>query len=306
MKALSNGFLAAATVVLLVAIIAAAAFPVSAQAANRVENSPHSPAPAWFSCVHVVRFGETLFSVALMHGTSPYMLAYMNGMSNVNFIFVGIVLRVPCVVAFQSQLYQPPIYQPSQMYQPSIYQPSQVYQPQSHQPQSYANICNIHFVQRGEWLKLIAARFGVPWQVIAAVNRLPNPNLIFPGERLLISCPSSTQPYAPGVNPYVPGMNPYAQPPPAPAPMPMPGQTTNVTIQDFMFMPPTITIHVGQTVMWLNNGPSMHTSTSDTSIWNSGTLGVGGTFSRTFNSTGTFSYHCAIHPFMHATVFVMP
>lgn len=305
MKALSNRLLAFAAIALLVAVVATASFPVSAHAEDRVEISPLSPAPAWFSCVHVVRPGETLFSIAVMHSTSPYTLAYMNGMPNVIFIFVGFVLRVPCVVAYPQQIYQPPIYQPPQLYQSSYYQPSQMYQPQ------FGNICDIHIVQRGEWLKLIAARFRVPWQTIALVNRLINPNLIFPFQRLLIPCPGGNQPYgagvnpyAPGVNPYAPGMNPYAQPPPGPTAVP--GQTTRVTIMDFMFMPQTITIHVGQTVMWQNNGPSMHTSTSDTGIWNSGTIGVGGTYSRTFNSTGTFPYHCAIHPMMHGTVIVIP
>lgn len=83
-------------------------------------------------------------------------------------------------------------------------------------------------------------------------------------------------------------------------------QHSDVTIKDFMFRPATITIHVGEVVMWRNHGPSQHTTTSDTSVWNSGPLDVGATFSQAFNSPGSFPYHCAIHPFMHGTVVVMP
>ncbi len=83
-------------------------------------------------------------------------------------------------------------------------------------------------------------------------------------------------------------------------------QHSNVTIKDFMFTPATITVHVGQAVMWRNHGPSQHTTTSDAALWNSGPLDVGATFSQTFNSPGSFPYHCAIHPFMHGTVVVMP
>jgi plastocyanin len=285
MKPLSTRWLSVLSVILIVAAAMFATSPAPTLAAERAENAPMLPAPTWFSCVHVIRSGETLFSIALLHGTSPFMLASMNGMSNFSFIFVGIVLRVPCVIAFPSPVFQPVIFQ----------------------PQPFSNICNIHFVQRGEWVKLIAARFGVAWQVIWAVNRLPNPNLVFPGERLLIPCSSGANPYSPGMNPYgnglnpyAPGMNPYAQP------APTSGQGTNVTIQDFMFAPATLMVHAGQTVMWRNNGPSQHTTTSDTGAWNSGTLGVGATFSHTFNSSGTFPFHCAIHPFMHGTVVVTP
>ena len=81
-----------------------------------------------------------------------------------------------------------------------------------------------------------------------------------------------------------------------------------VTIQDFSFSPSSMTIKVGSTVTWTNAGPSGHTTTSDTGVWDSGTLGApnggggygggtaGGTFQFTFHSTGTFSYHCKIHP----------
>ena len=84
---------------------------------------------------------------------------------------------------------------------------------------------------------------------------------------------------------------------------------TSVSIHDFMFSPASVTVKVGSTVKWTNNGPSSHTTTSDAGAWDSGPLsapmsgnGYGGggsaagTFQFTFNQTGTYGYHCIIHP----------
>jgi len=71
---------------------------------------------------------------------------------------------------------------------------------------------------------------------------------------------------------------------------------TSVSIRDFSFTPSAMSVKVGTTVTWTNNGPSAHTTTSDGGAWDSGTLGAGGTFQHTFMQTGTFGYHCSIHP----------
>ena len=55
---------------------------------------------------------------------------------------------------------------------------------------------------------------------------------------------------------------------------------------------------------WTNNGPSVHTVTADDGSFDSGNISVGKTFSHTFQTAGTFAYHCTIHPFMKATVIV--
>jgi len=78
---------------------------------------------------------------------------------------------------------------------------------------------------------------------------------------------------------------------------PPPPGATLVSIQDFTFSPASVTIKVGQTVSWTNHGPSNHTTTSDAGAWDSATLSAsGGTFSKTFNTAGTYPYHCKIHP----------
>jgi plastocyanin len=65
-----------------------------------------------------------------------------------------------------------------------------------------------------------------------------------------------------------------------------------------------VSVAVGATVTWMNSDSIAHTSTSDTNGWNSGVVAPGGQFSFTFQTAGTFPYHCAIHPGMVGTVVV--
>ena len=81
-------------------------------------------------------------------------------------------------------------------------------------------------------------------------------------------------------------------------------QNVAVIIQDFAFSPSSVTITVGSTVIWQNHDSTSHTVTSDTGLFNSGTLSNGGTFSFTFNTPGTYNYHCSIHSSMHGTIIV--
>jgi len=70
------------------------------------------------------------------------------------------------------------------------------------------------------------------------------------------------------------------------------------------FTPDDVDIAVGTTVTWTNTDSVAHTSTSNASGWNSGTIAPGRQFSFTYQTAGTFPYHCAIHPGMVGTVVV--
>ena len=79
-----------------------------------------------------------------------------------------------------------------------------------------------------------------------------------------------------------------------------------VFIKGFAFHPDTLRVRPGTTVVWLNcdAGVDPHTTTSDGGFWASSFLGVGRTFSRSFDQAGAFGYHCTPHPFMHGSVTV--
>ncbi|MGA7733178.1 MAG: SBBP repeat-containing protein, partial [Chloroflexia bacterium] len=82
--------------------------------------------------------------------------------------------------------------------------------------------------------------------------------------------------------------------------------TRTVIILGSGFLPQNITVTVGTTVNWLNEGPAQHTTTSDTNIWDSGTLNPGQTFQFRFNTPGIYPYHCELHPNMVGNITVQP
>jgi plastocyanin len=65
-----------------------------------------------------------------------------------------------------------------------------------------------------------------------------------------------------------------------------------------------LSIAVGQTVIWTNTGAQAHNITADDNSVDSGSLDPGATFSLTFDTPGTFAYHCTPHPWMKATITV--
>jgi plastocyanin len=77
------------------------------------------------------------------------------------------------------------------------------------------------------------------------------------------------------------------------------------SINNFAFSPNPLAVPVGTRVVWTNMQTGVpHTVTSDTGLWDSGTVSPGAMFAFTFNTPGTFPYHCNIHPTMHGTVTV--
>jgi plastocyanin len=92
-------------------------------------------------------------------------------------------------------------------------------------------------------------------------------------------------------------------------PPPPPPGGKNVTIKDFSFSPETVTVKVGASVQWVNEGGRAHDVVSDDNVWNSGQLasptpsdpyGYGGSDGQSyqfkFTTAGTYKYHCSNHP----------
>jgi LysM repeat protein len=109
----------------------------------------------------VVKPGQNLTQIANYYGVSVQAIVNANNLWNPSLIYAGQRLLIP--VSCQPQ---PP------------------------------KCTKIHIVKRGEYLKLIAARYGTTWQAIANLNNLKNPNLIYPGQRLKIpvKCSTPTEP----------------------------------------------------------------------------------------------------------------
>jgi plastocyanin len=70
------------------------------------------------------------------------------------------------------------------------------------------------------------------------------------------------------------------------------------------FDPQTVNISTGQSVEWdWIDTSSQHSTTSDTSgVWDSCLQNAGFKFIFTFNSPGTYTYHCTIHAAMTGTI----
>jgi len=77
-----------------------------------------------------------------------------------------------------------------------------------------------------------------------------------------------------------------------------------VSIQDFSFQPGNSTISAGDTLTWSNGDSVTHTVSADDGSFDSGSLATGDTASWRFDSAGSYSYHCNIHPFMQGTITV--
>jgi plastocyanin/predicted small metal-binding protein len=85
-----------------------------------------------------------------------------------------------------------------------------------------------------------------------------------------------------------------------------PASSKSVEAMGYKFTPASLTISVGDTVTWTNHDTAPHNIvvTDGPEKFTSPTLQTGQTFSHTFTKAGTYSYYCAIHPDMKATITV--
>ncbi len=80
-------------------------------------------------------------------------------------------------------------------------------------------------------------------------------------------------------------------------------RVASVDIDKFAYHPPTLKIAPGSTVAFSNASGVTHTATRKGSF-STGLIKPGKSVSVRFKKTGTFAYHCTIHPFMHGKVIV--
>jgi len=78
-----------------------------------------------------------------------------------------------------------------------------------------------------------------------------------------------------------------------------------VNIDNFSFMPKTLTVPAGTTVTWTNHDDVPHTVTStDSRFASSPALDTDDHFSYRFTTPGTYAYYCSLHPQMTGWIIV--
>ena len=153
-----------------------------------------SAEPAQQTTTYVVQWGDTMFRIAVRFNTTVQAIAQANNIANPNLIFAGQTLIIPTGGTV------PPT-----------------------APPSTPGGTVIYTVQPGDYLAKIARQFNTTVSAILSVNNIANPNLIFPGQQLVIPTGGTTPPPATSM--------PATVPPPAtsvPATPPPGGQTTYV------------------------------------------------------------------------------
>lgn len=129
------------------------------------QDNPDDATPIPGAQTYVVQRGDTLFRIATRFDLTTAELAAANNITNPQLIFVGQVLQIPGPTQPEDQTPAPPP------------PPTTTY-----------------VVQRGDSLMRIAARFNTTVSELIRLNNLANPNIIIPGQTLIIPVTDETVP----------------------------------------------------------------------------------------------------------------
>jgi plastocyanin len=77
-----------------------------------------------------------------------------------------------------------------------------------------------------------------------------------------------------------------------------------VSISNYAYKPPTVTVEVGSRITFTNHDATAHTATTSSPAFDTGTLKPGRSGAVTLRRPGTYTYFCQFHAFMHGTVIV--
>ncbi len=81
----------------------------------------------------------------------------------------------------------------------------------------------------------------------------------------------------------------------------------SVVIDNYMFMPETLTIPLGGSITWINRDSDIHAVAADDgspAMFKSPGLDTDDKFTFTFTRAGTYLYHCTLHPNMTGKIVV--
>ena len=135
--------------------------PVAGQPAT--QPAAGQPQPATQEVRHTVARGEFLSQIGARYGVSYVDIIQRNNITNPDVLHVGTVLIIPGVAAAPA---------------PSDAAPAA--------PDGQPAAETRHTVARGEYLSMIAQRYGVSLSDILRRNRISNPDLVYPGTVLII------------------------------------------------------------------------------------------------------------------------
>jgi plastocyanin len=74
--------------------------------------------------------------------------------------------------------------------------------------------------------------------------------------------------------------------------------TVTIDIEDFEFKPSNVSVPLNATVTWNNHDNAPHDATDDSNEWETERMDDDENASLTFDTPGTYDYHCSIHPYM--------
>lgn len=134
--------------------------------------------PGYTSTItYVVQAGDTLSALAQRFGSSVSAIAEYNGLTNVSLIVVGQTLIIPVLG--------------------TVYTPPPTFTPAPTQPGGGVGgpvvpVSTTYTVRSGDTLYGIAIWYNTTVATLAFMNHLINPNLIYPGQTLVVSGATST------------------------------------------------------------------------------------------------------------------
>ena len=79
-----------------------------------------------------------------------------------------------------------------------------------------------------------------------------------------------------------------------------------VHIRDFKYAPAPLRIHAGDTVTFINDDGEAHTVTAKNKSFDSAGMDSGDRWQHMFMRPGIYPYFCQLHPYMKATIIVLP
>jgi plastocyanin len=85
---------------------------------------------------------------------------------------------------------------------------------------------------------------------------------------------------------------------------PVAADAAEIDIQNFKFLPDTLTVAKGTSVTWVNKDEEPHNVVSLDRVFRSKAIDGGEKFTAVLDKSGTFKYICAVHPNMRGTIVV--